>query len=165
VSKINKIMLATAAVLFLLISLVSAFHPSKEDIAEKSAAAQASLQEAQRPQRIAARDKLLLEASDPDFGFKTCRVIWNAAQKALTHVDTSRPESPAMKKWAGLQVDADDCQKDLDSIREESRQVDRVDATGYALHDLDAATTLDQQKNNLAALVAAFNAKWVGRKP
>lgn len=157
---INKVMLATAAILFLLILLVSAFHESKEDIAEKSAAAPASQQEAQRPQRIAARDKLLSEASDPDFGFKTCRVIWNAAQKALTHADISRPESPAMKKWAGLQVDADDCQKDLDSIREESRQVDRVNATGYTLHNLDIATTLDQQKNHLATQVAAFNAKW-----
>jgi hypothetical protein len=144
-SGINKAMLITAVTLLLLISLVSAFHSEKDAVIEKSAAA------AQDPHRFDARNKLLAEASDPDFGFKVCSKMWNTAQSKLRHGD---------KSWAVAQVDYDDCHRDLETIRESSRQIERVDSTGFANHDSDTATTLDHQKNNLAAQVTGFNQKW-----
>lgn len=66
---------------------------------------------------------------------------------------------PTMQ-WAARQVEKDSCLADYHSLMETAQQVRRVESTGFAVHDMDIAIQLDQDRKHLAGQLTDFRSKY-----
>jgi len=56
-----------------------------------------------------------------------------------------------------------DCATRVNAIRDTASQIDRVESSGFAQHNMDAAVQLDYDRKNLAAELNSFHAEFDGK--
>ena len=86
--------------------------------------------------------------------------LTNLASDTLLHLnitnDCPKHASVSHLHWM-------DCATRVNAIRDTASQIDRVESSGFAQHNMDAAVQLDYDRKNLAAELNSFHAEFDGQ--
>ena len=138
-SNAAKVMLALAALVFGLVTLIGVLAVHRED--EPTA---------QEPDLSSLASDIVYTHKDEIF----------APCQRLVDIENHAHGTKALTEAA---ANRHTCLTDYIQIHDGAKQVLRVEDSGFARHDMDIALQLNRDRRNLAAELKAFHAKWDGK--